>query len=521
MKILFIYYETPDEPDSFPIGVGLLSAILKKNGHQVKGLYVHSNLDNLGELEKIFTEVKKSSPQLICYSSTSPAFRHIRRIAQYLRKNLQIPAICGGVHPTLYPEDVLSVEGIDYICVGDGEDVIIEFIEKLELGQDCSAVPGIWTLNHDKNIVRNRLYPLNKILDSLPWIDYEAFGKPFIRKVTKDGWLRYISSRGCPYNCSYCHVRLIREAYSDGIGVPMNKVGYVRFKSVDSCIEEIKHLVQKYDLKVINFMDDLFCLYRNRTVEFCKAFKREMPSHVGFSIQTHLNHLDEDLINILRDSRCLRVVVGVESASQRILDLFNRKTGCKKISENLSLLVRANFPLGTWTLNILGSPTETKEEMMETLIINAKNAVDRVKFNIMVPYPGSEIYKFCKDNDLFDRNSSEQEFRDRYSSKLKFPAREKAFLEKLFDIGHWYMNLYLPSGVGAYYEPLVQEIEKIGLGEWELVKPKYRKIDKVLSKKLLLKNKQHYNFIYQGKVIGKVIGLQIKNSKTYKVWGNC
>lgn len=506
-----MHYENPEDPISFPLGVGLLSSILKKKGHQVKGIYIHSNLDNFRELNRIYFRVKKFSPNLICYSCTSPAFEHIKKVAQHLRKYFEITGICGGTHPTLYPENTLSVEGIDYVCVGQGEKALIEFVENLENGRDCSEVPGVWRLHPEKGIIKNKLYPLIQELDKLHWIDYEVFGKSFIKKITKEGWLRYITSRGCPYSCTYCHNKMIREVFSKEIGVPVNKLGYVRFRSVDSVIEEILCMVQKYDLKVINFMDDLFCLRRDRTIEFCQKFKGRIPTYVGYSIQTHLQHLDKDLIEALRDSRCLRVVVGVESASQRILNLLKRKTNSNRISEKLSLLVNAKFPLGTWTLNMLGIPTETKEEMLETLALNAECAVERAKFNFLAPYPNSEIFDFCKKNNLLETSARSQRFRDRYWTNIKFPSEEEAFLEKFFDIGHWYMNLFLPSNVGDYYRPLIKEVEKMGPGEWNKARLKYKEIDMELSKKLSHERKQHYNFIYQGKVSGRVIGLTLAN----------
>ena len=507
MRVLFIFYEEPDYPVSFPLGIGILSAQLKKYGYTVKGIYLQNDLDSLGIMEEIVLNVKRFRPYLIAFSCTSPAFYGVKKIAARLRKEIHIPTICGGPHPTLYPEESAAEEGIDYVCIGEGEKTLIDFIKAMETGKDCSQIPGIAFFDENKHFVKNKLYPLSQHLDALPWIDYDAFGKQFIEKLTSDGWLRHITSRGCPYNCSYCHTPMFRKVYSEGIGIPEGNLCFVRLRSVDSLIDELLAMVQKYNLKVINFMDDLFCLKKDRILEFCRQFRERLPKHVGYSIQTHLHHLDKDLVSALYDSRCMRVVVGVESGAQRILQLFNRNTTPEKMNRKLSLLVSTCFPLGTWSLNILGNPTETVEEMLQTLSLNAKAQVERVKFNIMAPYPKSKIYDYCVEKKLFHGEAGTQKFKDRNITKLKFPDREQAFLEKFLDIGHWYMNRHASLNLEEYYVSSIDEVEQIGPGEWWKMRDRYLKEDKILSDYLRKKNILHYTFMLRGKVHSNVIGL--------------
>ena len=512
MRTLFIFYEEPSNPVSFPLGIGLLSARLKKHGHTVKGIHIHKELEEPGVLEEIVSSVKQFAPDLLAYSCTSPAFQGIKKIAAHLRREIGMPAICGGPHPTLYPGETLAAEGIDYVCVGEGENTLVEFIRALERGEDCFRVPGISFLNGNAELVKNRLYPLVQDLDALSWIDYDVFGKHFIEQLTSDGWLRHITSRGCPYNCSYCHTPMFRKVYAEGIGVTEAGLGYVRFRSVDSLIDEFNAMVRKYDVKVINFMDDLFCLKKERILEFCRKFKKRLPENVGYSIQTHLQHLDEEMVTALYDSRCLRVVVGVESGAQRILKLFNRKTTLEKMSEKLSLLVKTRFPLGTWSLNILGNPTETMEEMLQTLALSAQALVERVKFNVMAPYPQSKIYDYCVAENLFVGDPDSQDFDDRSATKLKFPDRERAFLEKFFDIGHWYMNVSAPLGLEEYFRSRIDEVEQIGPGGWNKVRSRYLKADAELLDSLRRKRIPYYMFVFREKVYSNVIGLSDRNA---------
>jgi len=507
MKILFIFYEEPTNPVSYPLGVGLLSALLKGKGHEVHGLYVREHLDAPGALDGIVARVKGHAPQLLAYSCTSPAFQFIRRIAERLRRELGTPAICGGAHATLYPEETLAVEGIDYVCVGEGEVSFPAFVQAFEKGVDCSSLPGIWSLDSRGGLIANRLPDLVRDLDSLPWVDYEVFGPESVGMFTQDGWLRHLTSRGCPYSCSYCHTPMFRKVFSEGVGVPERSLGYIRFRGCDSVIEELSELARRYDLRVLNFMDDLFCMKRARVLEFCRKFRDRLPSHVGYSIQTHLQHLDEEVVEALRDSRCLRVVVGVESGSRRMLKLFNRSVDPDVMRERLSLLQKARFPLGTWTLNMLGNPTETLEEMLETLALNARSLAERVKINIMAPYPKSELYDFCVREGLFVECPDTVRFEDRSVTKLKFPDRELAFLERLFDVGHWYLNALSPLDLADVYRPWIAQVERIGPGQWSRARNRYLEVDKEISETLKKGSRRHYTAVLKGKVTTNVFGI--------------
>lgn len=507
MRIFFLFYETPSAPASYPLGIGLLSALLKDKGHLVEGRYIHQHLDDPKVMNDIIDCISKFSPDLIGYSCTTPAFPYIRQIAHHIKQRTGLTAICGGPHPTLYPKEVLAAEGIDYICIGDGERAFPEFIECCEMRKDCSKIPGIRSKKKTDNLNSLSLYPLKRDIDALPWTDYEVFGKEFIKQLTAGGWLRCLSSRGCPYNCSYCHTPMFRKLYSKGIGVTESRMGYVRFRSVDSILAEISHLVSKYHLDVVNFMDDLFCMKKTRTLEFCRKFKVRIPDHAGYSIQTHLHHMDDEVIAALRNSRCLRVVVGVESGSPRILELLNRKTTPALIKNRLKSLVRKKFKYGTWSLNMLGMPTETKEDMLETLKLNAAVCIERAKFNILAPYRGSEIYDFCEENGLIKEEGRDARFSDRMITMLKFPDKEQAFLEKFYDIGHWYMNLYAPFGLSPAFSPLIKEIERISPGEWYSMRNKYLKIDREIMLSLSGKNTPHYDFVLKDKVSASTIGI--------------
>lgn len=508
MNVTFVFCNDEESPTVFPLGIGILSKMLKGEGHVVNSIYVPVGTNGEIDYTGILLKINEFNSEMICYSSNSPSFKYIVKIASYIRSVKDIVSICGGIHPTLYPEETLNAKGIDFICVGEGERNLKEFVKNVENLGSVIDIPGIWYLNSNGIIQKNNLYPLQDLNKSYE-IDYEAFGLKFITNLLdeSDNWLRYITSRGCPYSCSYCHNILIREILMKEIGVNNVDLNYVRFKDTKSCISEIAKINKKYGVKVINFMDDLFCLHKTRVMDFCDKFKTRFGNNVGYSIQTHLLHVDNEIINALYDSNCLRVVVGVESASERILKMYNRKVSLLLMSKNLKMIVKAKYPLGTWSLNMIGNPTETQKEMEATLKFNTNHKVDVCKFNFMSPYKDSGIYNCCIEHDLLIEDCDSQNFQTRQISMIKHNEKEMAFLEKFWDVGHWYMNIHSPINLEKVFNPLIGEIEEIGYDDWERKKHIYLKKGEKIIEDLKDKGSNFYEFKFEGKTSGKVIGL--------------
>ena len=149
--------------------------------------------------------------------------------------------------------------------------------------------------------------------------------------------------------------------------------------------------------------------------------------------------------------------------------------------------------------------------MKATVAINAENMIERTRFNMLSPYPGSPIHDYCLKHDLFteDDNVLQGEkviHGDRLNTRLKFPDNELAFLEKFNDIGHWYLNYYSPFGLQDIYAPLIEEIEEIPPGEWEMNSEKYQEKEKEVIKPLEESNAQRYGAI-NNMVNDKLLGL--------------
>ena len=250
MRVLFIYRNILCI-NYIDFGIASLSASLKSKGHKTGLIDFTFGLKN----KKAIKIAKKFEPDLICFSSRSNEFEHVVEAANLFRRKFNVPILCGGIHPTIAPEDALR-QCFDGICIGEGEDALIELVEKIENKKDYFYTKNFW-FKKDGKIIKNPIRPLIKNLDKIPLFDYDLFD---IEKYLKarDGQIDYMWARGCPFNCNYCVNPILQRLHKNE--------NYLRTKSIDKVINELKQIVNKYKVKSIYFIDDIFNISTERSI---------------------------------------------------------------------------------------------------------------------------------------------------------------------------------------------------------------------------------------------------------------
>ena len=228
MKILFYYR------GSTSLGIQYLSSMLKKGGHEVQLLFdpgVDDNLfirwralQKLNRYDKLLAKACKFPPDLVAFSVPSNLYPFVENMAALLKRELKVPAIAGGPHPTALPEYVLSNENIDMVCIGEGDYAMLELADKLENGRNVYSVPNIWFKKNGR-IIKNTLRPLIENLDSLPYPDKELF----YDYGAFEELIPVLAGRGCPFQCTFCFNHAYQRLYR-------GKGRYVRMRSVDNLI---------------------------------------------------------------------------------------------------------------------------------------------------------------------------------------------------------------------------------------------------------------------------------------------
>ena len=239
MKILFYYKEAEQ------IGIEYLSAVLKKAGHETDLIFDCGSSNKFGmvksnifaktqNIKSMVEKAKKFNPNLIAFSSETDIYPDVKRMGYILKKEFQnVLIVIGGRQATNLPDYVIKEKCFDILCRGEGEEAILELVDKLEKGKDITKIKNLWIKKNGK-VYKNELRPLLQDLDKLPFPDRDLFYKYGVFRSQ----LMIMGSRGCPHACSYCNNSYYMQLYK-------GKGKYIRRRGVKNIINEIKYCIKK------------------------------------------------------------------------------------------------------------------------------------------------------------------------------------------------------------------------------------------------------------------------------------
>lgn len=422
MKITFIY---PDIIGSanyrgyFYTGIGYLSSVLKKEKHDVSFIHITQPI----EKEKLISDIKALSPDVIGFSTTTNMFEFVKTWAKWIKEQMNVLIVCGGVHCILNPEEVISEKHIDIICVGEGEETLIDLCDAMTKNQEFFNIRNLWIKNNGK-VYRNPCRPLIKNLDVLPFPDRTIYDNYPNLYHEREGRAVIMASRGCPYNCTYCCNLSLKQKFN-GLGQ------YVRFRSPDNVIAEIKETIANYAfIKSIAFDDDILPLRKEWLNEFSNKYADEIS--LPFSCNIHPFLINSDVIQMLKHSGCTELHIGIESGNEQIRNnILNRKISNEHILQALSLCRKHN--LRVYTYNLVGLPFEGTKEMLDTVKINVKYS-DINQVSIFFPYKGTKLYNICLEQGLLSSKIVFDYFKD---TMLNYPRSKRnriIFIKNYFRI---------------------------------------------------------------------------------------
>jgi radical SAM superfamily enzyme YgiQ (UPF0313 family) len=389
MHVLFIYPNTFSgyfDIPGFHSGIAQISSVLKDNGHKTSLIVANSEISRR-DISKLFLKIK---PDIVAFSSTTHQYSYVKQYARFIKEFSDIPVICGGIHATLCPYEVLSCKHIDIACIGEGEYPMLDLANCLEIGKDIDKIPNLWVKDEDKYI-KNPLRPLISNLDELPFPDRDLFDYKQILRKSK-GIASFIAGRGCPFNCSYCCNHVIRRIYK-------GKGTYVRIRSVENFLDEISFVTQKYGnlVKTLNFDDDTFTIFHKWVKEFCEKYPKEFD--YPFRCNIRVDTVNPKILSMLKNAGCELIRLGIESGNEWL-----RKNILKRSITNEQIIRVCKFAhklgLEVQTFNIIGFPFETKSMIEETLEINRLIAPEYIGCSVFYPYPNTELWNLCKKEQL-------------------------------------------------------------------------------------------------------------------------
>ncbi len=368
-----------------PLNLMYLAAALEKSSMSVK--IIDDDLYHVG-FDKLANLASKIDPMVVGVTATTAtiknALKYVKAIKNVLHDTL---TVIGGPHPTFTPEETLkNEEALDVVVVGEGEETISELADKYEKEgiKSFPEIKGIFYRDNDK-IKSTSPRPLIKNLDDLPFPARHLI--PFNEYKTSQSQAGgMITSRGCVFSCSYCSSSLI-----------MGKK--FRGRSPENVVDEIEELVYKYGVRDIAFLDDIFMLNKQRARAIADEIKKR-GIDLSFVTSSRVDTVNRDLLKCLKSAGMSTLYCGVESGSQRVLDLMGKGITLKQAEDAIKAAKDVDIDvLGSF---ILGYPGETAKEMDQTIDFSIKLDPDYSQFSILTPFPGTPIYYELKQDKLLD-----------------------------------------------------------------------------------------------------------------------
>lgn len=370
-KIVFI---EPNPPDlhvfaRMPLprlGTLYLGTMLKEKGYDVK-----SYVEALGELD-LEDILKADAVGISSITSTSSRSYEIAKLI----KKAGIPVFMGGPHVTYMPDEALDY--CDYVIRGEADDIFLDFIEALENGgKGMDKVPGL-SFKRNGEIIHNQSPQFCKDLDKLPCPDYSILHNFGTEKGLKKFTIAPImTSRGCPYDCSFCSVTsMFGQKY--------------RFRSKDKVLEELDK-VRGLGGNWVFFYDDNFIAHKKRTKELLQAMiDNKLTPNWTAQVRVEVAK-DPELMDLMRRSGCHTVYIGFESVNPRTLEIYNKKQSVEDIENCIQTLHKNGIRIHG--MFVFGSDMDTIETIDETVSFAKRNDLETIQFLILTPLPGTQTYR--------------------------------------------------------------------------------------------------------------------------------
>jgi radical SAM superfamily enzyme YgiQ (UPF0313 family) len=361
---------------------------------------------------QLLEQISDHSPDVIGVSLTSRQWLRAAQLISEIKQHFDLPVIAGGLHPTFASDMVLESPGFDFVCIGEGELAMLDFVTAYESGQPVNGLTNI----RAKGKPMPALRPPLESLDDLPFVARDMLGEKY-------GVIHISTQRGCPYPCSYCAAPKIADLYDGGYS------SYGRRRSVENVIAELAEIQCNGELNYVVFLDDTFSINHAWVKQFCALYSDRFG--IPFSINARAETINPQLLRTLANAGCMHIIYGVESGSEKVRRvILKRNISNERLidvfrwTREAGIMVTANY--------MLGIPGEEKSDIEQTLSLHDQLQPDDFGYFVFYPYPGTPLFQVCKEKGYLPNNYYELPAVHR-SSILTLPDLSKEDIEIYYD----------------------------------------------------------------------------------------
>ena len=447
VTLVYPYFRPPNDGSIFrfpPLGLGYIASYLKQWNITVDIV----DCTFLTEEEAI-NKVRRAKPKIIGIQSMFSMKSKTIELANALKEDCDF-LVAGGPLPTSNPGEFLN--NFDAVIIGEGEETMLELTQQFENGGDLSKVNGIaYKKNGETKFTPRREFIKN--LDSIPFPSRELFYnqsyktfhlKKFGYKITP-----IMSSRGCPFNCSFCSRPVFGNTF--------------RTRSPANIVDEVEEVI-KLGYDRIWFADDCFTLVRKRLIDICnEIIDRKLSAN--WECLSRVDTIDKETLEKMRQAGCKRMFFGIESGNEKILSLMNKQISTNEAQDAVKLTKESQIEAGAFF--IVGYPGESDETILDTVNFASSLPLDYLSFTLPYPIPGTPLYETVK-NRMTVEDWEESSHRLLIGHKLLYRSDFSEFKLKFaivkgtlqFELKK-HLNHYGYEIVGRSFERLTNKIFKI------------------------------------------------------------
>ncbi len=368
-----------------PLGIAYIASMLEKDGHNVKIIDGPAWATILGyDFTDLERDIKEFAPDVVGISASTSQIDHAKRaisIAKYVNKKCVV--ILGGTLISADPKALLKFEQVDFGVYGEADLTFSEILKTVEAKKSVEGMEGvIWRENEDVRFLKPKVITE---LDQIPMparhlLRMEIY-RPSPANYRRLPATTIMTSRGCPYQCIFCSRPTEGTAF--------------RAHSAERVVAEIEQLTTKYGIKDLQIFDDTFSLIPSRVERICKLLI-EKKIDISWNCMTRVDKINPELLALMKKAGCYEIGFGIESGSDRILQFIKKSTTTELIRRGVKMTKEAGIDVRGFFM--IGFPTETRQEILQTISFAKELDVDVAQFMVSTPFPGTEMWEIAKQN---------------------------------------------------------------------------------------------------------------------------
>jgi len=376
MKIAFIGPKWNAMVNAYPsLGLAYLAAVAERDGHEAR--IFDFGLRPQRPMADEVQDVVDFQPDLVAFTSMTTSYASVEESTAMIKQALDVPIIIGGPHATTLPDLTLENPNIDYLIFGEGEEVFQDFLQALDNGAgNWGDIEGLW-YKEDGRVINGGERDLIKDLDALPYPARNLFDLDQYPLYAPSGepMLTVLSSRGCPYNCSFCFKGIVGRTY--------------RQRSPESIADELQNIIDHHGVRNFYFIDDLFTIDVRRLETILDHFiERNMD--IRWQCLARVDRVNPELLAKMYQAGCRQIHYGIESGNEEVLKRTAKHIQLDQVSDAVRWTEAAGIQSKGYF--ILGLPGDNEETMEETIEFAAGLELTDAMFSIATPMPGTALW---------------------------------------------------------------------------------------------------------------------------------